>query len=182
MLAEMRATPQSQEPRSAPTGSTRRAGEAPPPPEPLRVPVLDSHTHFDLQDGCDQPGGVAAALTAAAAVGVDRVVQVGIDVPSSRWATAVAEQHDAVVATVAVHPNEAPHLADLDAALAEIDMLAGNDRVRGIGETGLDYFRTGEGGRKQQERSFREHIAIAKRHRKALVIHDRDAHSDVLRV
>ncbi len=161
---------------------TDRKGELPPAPEPLAVPVLDSHTHFDLQEGCEDPAGVAGALDAAKAVGVDRVVQVGIDVPSSRWAADLADRYDAVVATVALHPNDAPHQPDLDAALAEIDALAARERVRGIGETGLDYYRTDETGRDQQHRSFRAHIEIAKRHGKALVIHDRDAHDDVLRV
>ncbi len=144
--------------------------------------MLDSHTHLDLQEGCDQPGGVAAAITAARSVGVDRMVQVGIDVPSSRWAVDVATQHDAVVAAVALHPNEAPRLDDLDAAVREIDTLAAHPRVRAIGETGLDYFRTGEEGRAAQQASFRAHIEIAKRRGKTLVIHDRDAHTDVLRV
>src|SRR5688572_26856498 len=116
--------------------------EAPPAPEPLNVPVLDSHTHLDLQDG-----SVAEALAAARAVNVTRVVQVGIDVSSSRWGAEVAAQHDGVLATVALHPNEAPRLDDLDSALAEIDALAALPEVRGVGETGLDYFRTGEEGR-----------------------------------
>ncbi|MQA26306.1 MAG: YchF/TatD family DNA exonuclease [Micromonosporaceae bacterium] len=166
------------------TKKTDRSGEAPPAPEPLAAPVLDSHTHFDLQDGSDRPGGVGEALAKAEAAGVDRVVQVGIDVPSSRWAADLATEHPEVVATAALHPNEAPRLAepDLDSALAEIDALAAQDRVRGVGETGLDYFRTGDDGRKAQHASFRAHIEIAKRHGKALVIHDRDAHADVLRI
>jgi TatD DNase family protein len=151
--------------------------EAPPAPEPLSVPVLDSHTHLDLQDA-----EVPAALAAAAAVGVARVVQVGIDVPSSRWGAALAAAHEPVLATVALHPNEAPRLDDLDAALAEIDALAALPHVHGVGETGLDFYRTEPAGRAEQERSFRAHIEIAKRHGKALVIHDRDAHDDVLRV
>jgi TatD DNase family protein len=81
-----------------------------------------------------------------------------------------------------VHPNEAPRLSDLDGALGQIERLAATERVRAIGETGLDYFRTGEDGRKAQHESFRAHIAIAKRYGKALVIHDRDAHDDILRV
>ena len=87
-----------------------------------------------------------------------------------------------MLATVALHPNEAPRLADLDEALREIEALAAHPRVRGIGETGLDHFRTGADGRAAQEHSFRAHIAIAKRYAKTLVIHDRDAHDDVLRV
>ncbi|HEX5595936.1 MAG TPA: TatD family hydrolase, partial [Micromonosporaceae bacterium] len=130
-----------------------RAGEFPPVPDPLPVPVADSHTHLDITvSEAGTPGGpagdpVAAAIQIAAEVGVDRLVQVGVDVASSRWGVEVARQHPAVVATVALHPNEAPRLADLDEALRVIETLSGDDRVRGIGETGLDFFRTGEDGR-----------------------------------
>ncbi|MYT30970.1 MULTISPECIES: TatD family hydrolase [unclassified Streptomyces] len=171
--------------------------DTPPPlPEPLRVPVADSHTHLDMQGTT-----VEAALAAAASVGVTTLVQVGCDLNGSRWAADTAAAHDAVHATVALHPNEAPRIvlgdpdgwsrqgarqaggdAALDAALDEIDALAARPEVRGIGETGLDYFRTGPDGIAAQERSFRAHIEIAKRHGKALVIHDREAHDDVLRV
>jgi len=154
-----------------------RQGEPPPAPEALPVAVLDSHTHLDIVG--DDP---AAQIAAAAAVGVDRLVQVGVDVDSSRWGVRLVDEHPAVVATVALHPNEAPRLADLDEGLRVIEGLASHPRVRGIGETGLDTFRTGEEGRVAQERSFRAHIAIAKRYGKPLVIHDRDAHADVLRV
>ncbi len=156
-------------------GETLR--EEPPPPEPLAVPVLDSHTHLDLVGG-DPAAGIAAAR----AVGVDRLVQVGVDVDSSRWGAALAEREPAVLATVALHPNEAPRLPDLDGALRVIEKLARQDRVRGIGETGLDTFRTGGAGRAAQEHSFRAHVQLAKDTGKALVIHDRDAHADVLRV
>ena len=154
-----------------------REGEPPPSPEPLPVAVLDSHTHLDIVGG--EP---AQQIAAATAVGVDRLVQIGVDVESSRWGAALATTHKAVVATVAVHPNEAPRLSDLDGALREVEALALDERVRGIGETGLDRFRTGDEGRAAQEHSFRTHIAIAKRSSKALVIHDRDAHDDILRV
>jgi len=154
-----------------------RRGEPAPPPEPLPVAVLDSHTHLDIVGG--EP---AEHIAAAAAVGVDRLVQVGTDVPSSRWAADLAASQGAVLAAVAVHPNDAPRLSDLDAALADIEELAARPRVRAIGETGLDHFRTGPDGRAAQEASFRAHIAIAKRLDKTLVIHDRDAHADILRV
>lgn len=166
----------------------RRDGGFPPAPEPLPVPVFDSHTHLDITvEEAGVPGGgagdpVDALITAAAKVGVDRVVQVGVDVPSSRWSAELAARHPAVLAAVALHPNDAPRVPDLDSALREIEALAAQPRVRGIGETGLDTFRTGEDGRAAQETSFRAHIAIAKRHGKALIIHDRDAHADVLRV
>lgn len=151
---------------------------APPAPEPLEVAVPDSHTHLDLQDS-----EVGDAVAAATAVGVPTLIQIGIDVPSSQWAAKVAAAHPAIWATVAIHPNEAPRTADLDAALAEIEALAGRPEVRGVGETGLDHFRTeGPDAWARQEESFRRHIDIAKRHGKTLVIHDRDAHSDVLSV
>jgi TatD DNase family protein len=162
-----------------------RQGAFPPATDPLPVAVPDSHTHIDITlagDAADGPSTVEEAITLAAAAGVDRLVQVGVDVASSRWGVEAAERHPAVVATVALHPNDAPRQADLDAALREIERLAAHPRVRGIGETGLDYFRTGEEGRKAQHESFRAHIAIAKRHGKTLVIHDRDAHDDVLGV
>ncbi len=141
------------------------------------MPVLDSHTHLDIV-GTDPSGQIAAA----AAVGVDRLVQVGVDVPSSRWSVTLAEQHPTVLAAVALHPNDAPRVPDLDEALREIEGLAPHPRVRAIGETGLDHFRTGEDGRAVQEHSFRAHIAIAKRFDRTLMIHDRDAHADILRV
>lgn len=159
----------------------------PPAPPPLSVPAVDSHCHLDLGlDGAAVP--VAEAVAAAAAVGVGRIVQIGCDLPSARWSVRVAEEHPAVVAGVSLHPNEAPRIvarsgaAALDDALAELDRLAAHPRVRAIGETGLDFFRTDAEGRAPQEESFRRHIDLAKRHDKALVVHDRDAHDDVVRV
>ncbi|WP_259453653.1 TatD family hydrolase [Streptomyces ginkgonis] len=151
----------------------------PPPPAPLAVPVADSHTHLDMQDTT-----VEEALAQAAAVGVTRVVQIGCDVERAHWAARTAAEHpDRIWAAVALHPNEAPRLGDgLAAALDEIAALAALPQVRAIGETGLDYFRTGDEGKAAQHHSFRWHIAIAKEHGKALVIHDRDAHDDVLRI
>jgi TatD DNase family protein len=133
-----------------------------------------------------QWSGTRQALADAAAVNVTRVVQIGCDLPGAAWAVDAAERFPGVVAGVALHPNEVPRLAakgGLDEALAEIDRQAGSsDWVRAVGETGLDHFRTGAQGHAVQEASFRAHIEMARRHAKALVIHDRDAHSDVLRV
>ena len=175
--------------------AARRAGEFPPAPEPLAVPVFDSHTHLDITvheagvPGGTGPGGgggtgdpVDALIDAAAKSGVDRLLQVGVDVTSSVWGAELAARHPSVLAAVALHPNEAPRLPDLDEALREIEALAAQPRVRGLGETGLDTFRTGDDGRAAQELSFRAHIAIAKRYAKPLIIHDREAHADVLRV
>jgi TatD DNase family protein len=113
-------------------------------------------------------------------------VQIGCDLSGAEWAVEVAERFDAIVAGVALHPNEAPRLAAegrLEEALGTIERLAsGSERVRAVGETGLDYFRTDEDGRPAQHESFRRHIDLAKRLGKTLVIHDRDAHADVLRI
>jgi TatD DNase family protein len=173
------------EPQRAARAAARhhRGGDFPPPPQPLAVPVFDSHTHLDIVGG-----DIYAGIAAAAAAGVDRLVQVGVDVPSSRWSADLATTHRAVLATVALHPNEAPRIeaehgrAGLDEALRLVESLAGHERVRGIGETGLDTFRTADSGRGAQESSFRTHIDIAKRYGQPLVVHDRDAHQDILRV
>lgn len=153
-------------------------------PEPLPVAVVDNHTHLDFLDGTVNVP-VADALAAAAAVGVRGLIQVGCDVQSSEHAVQVANAHPQVLAAVAIHPNDAARLAErgeLAAAIARIEELAAEPRVRAIGETGLDYFRTGVAGRGAQEESFREHLRIAVAHGKALQIHDRDAHDDVVRV
>jgi TatD DNase family protein len=171
--------------RSASSRANRR-GEPPPSPEPLPAPAVDSHTHFDIAVGGEerQPtdAEVDAEIAAAVAVGVPRLVQVGVDVESSRWSAELAARHPNVLAAVALHPNEAGAGAATESALAEIDRLAAEPRVRAVGETGLDRYRTGAEGWAPQEASFRAHIEIAKRHGIALVIHDRDAHDDVLRV
>lgn len=167
----------------------RRDRERPPAPDPLPHPVVDNHCHLDIADG--DWISTEEAIAAAAAVGVPRIVQIGCDLPGARWAVAAAAEHDALVAGVALHPNEAPRLAatgELDAAIEEIERLASaHDKVRAVGETGLDRFRhaqsgTGEEGWAAQEESFRRHIDLAKRLDKTLVIHDREAHDDVLRV
>jgi TatD DNase family protein len=171
--------------RSAGSRANRR-GEPPPSPEPLPAPAPDSHTHLDIAVGGETrlptPEEVDAEIAAAVAVGVPRLVQVGVDVESSRWSADLAARHSAVLAAVAIHPNEAGAGAADDDALAEIDRLAALPRVRAVGETGLDRFRTGPEGWAAQEAAFRAHIRIAKDHGIALVIHDRDAHEEILRV
>lgn len=169
----------------------------PPLPEPLPSPVADNHTHLDIP-GALRDGGpgrgfptdeeVTALLDAAAAVGVDRAVQVGCDLPSARWTVEAVRRHPRLLGGVAVHPNEAPRLAReglLDEALAEIERLAGPPRVRVVGETGLDHYRTDpddDAALAAQEESFRAHVEMARRLDRVLQIHDRDAHADVLRV
>jgi TatD DNase family protein len=154
----------------------------PPLPEPLVVGVYDNHTHLEIADG-DNPLDYLAQLDLASSVGVRGVVQVGGDLETSRWSAEMAAREPRMLAAVAIHPNEAPAYeaaGTLDAAIAEIDELAGRPRVRAVGETGLDFFRTDESGRGAQYRSFEAHIAIAKKHGIALQIHDRDAHDEVI--
>jgi TatD DNase family protein len=142
------------------------------------VPVLDSHAHLDIM-GVE----IDDVLDAARSVGIDSVVQVGVDLPSSRWSADVAGRYDAVHAAVALHPNEAGRGAATDEALRVIESLAALPQVKAVGETGLDFYRTPDAdGQRLQEDSFRAHIAIAKATGTTLVIHDRDAHEDVVRV
>ncbi len=154
----------------------------PPAPEALPVPVYDNHAHLEIMDG-DEPLDLAAQLDRAREVGVIGVVQAGGDIESSRWSAEAAASHPGVLAAVAIHPNEAPAYAAagrLAEALAVIDDLAKEPRVRAIGETGLDFFRTGDEGLAAQYESFEAHIALAKKHGVAMQIHDRDAHDAVL--
>jgi TatD DNase family protein len=144
----------------------------------LPVDVVDAHCHLDIMGNATDEA-VAAALAAAQAVGVRRVVTIGVDVATSQWSADAAAAHPDVYAGVAIHPNEA--YLSTDEALDEIARLARLPQVRAVGETGLDYYRT-TATPEQQQHSFRRHIAIAKESGKALVIHDRDAHADVLRL
>ncbi len=185
---------------------------APAPPPPLPRPALDSHTHLDM---IDLP--VPDVLAAARAAGIVRVVTVATDLESARWSAHCADQHAAVYAAVAIHPNDteaatgpsrlprdprAPHVSAVPfpappsaaapspstappptaaEVLAEIEALARRPRVVAVGETGLDYYRD-HAAPDVQRWWFREHIKIAKRTGKALMIHDREAHADVLRI
>ena len=154
-----------------------KAPPAPPPP-PLPAPAFDAHTHLDML-----PGPVESVLAEARAARIDRVVTIGCDVESSRWAAACAAEHADVYAAVAIHPNETANAAAAeggrDAVLAVIADLATQPKVRAVGETGLDYYRDYAAPELQRE-WFRGHIEIAKAAGKALMIHDREAHADVL--
>ncbi|GLY73463.1 TatD family hydrolase [Actinoallomurus iriomotensis] len=155
--------------------SSRESREAaPPPPEPLPADVFDSHCHLDI---LKTP--VPEVLAAARSVGIRRAVTVGYDLASSRWCAEAAATRDDVYAAVAIHPNDAGDATD--EVLEEIASLAALPHVRAVGETGLDYYRDWA-DQGDQHRSFRAHIDIAKRTGTALVIHDRDAHDDVLRI
>ncbi|MEJ6760415.1 MAG: TatD family hydrolase [Candidatus Planktophila sp.] len=158
--------------------------ELAPLPEPLPVPTVDAHAHIEIVTN-DSPDSdaVRQVLDDAKSVNVDRIVQVGYSAEQSQWCVDMANAFPGrVLAAVALHPNEAPTVRDLGADLATIERLAQEPRVRAIGETGLDYFRTPPELQKRQQESFKWHIDLAKRTKKALVIHDRDSHDDVLSI
>jgi TatD DNase family protein len=161
----------------------RTARPAPPAPEPLPEPTTDAHTHLDAC-GCVDAADVVAAMDRAAAVGVTRAVTIADDLAAARWAVRAAHWDDRVAAAVALHPTRtATVTADEH---AEIERLAADPRVVAIGETGLDYYWTRHDPDASppaaQQESFRRHIDLAKRLGKPLMIHDRDAHDDVLQI
>jgi TatD DNase family protein len=157
--------------------------ELPDLPDPLPLPVVDSHCHLDSTQAKSglQP---EEAIRLAAEVGVTRIVQIGCDPEGCRWAVEAAQRWTSVVAGVAIHPNDAARMGrDLVRGLELVESLVHHPRVRAVGETGLDYFRTPDiPGRAVQQDAFAAHIAFAKAYDKTLVVHDRDAHDDVLRV
>ena len=151
-------------------------------PQPLKTKTVDSLAHLELIHNSEPDSPlIKQTLAEAASVGIDRVVQVGYSAEQSIWSVKCAESFvGQVLAAVALHPNEAPVVEDLEKDLKVIEELAANPRVRAIGETGLDFFRTPENLRDRQKYSFTRHIKMAKEHKKALVIHDRDSHRAVL--
>ncbi len=151
-----------------------------PDPEPLPATAFDAHCHLNLV-----LGPVSDVLARAAAAGITRVVTVGTDLPSCYSAVTTAADHDPVYAAVAIHPNETARVAggqaQREGVLYELAELAGQPEVRAVGETGLDYY-WDDAPHDVQQDWFRAHIALAKQAGKPLMIHDRDAHEDILRI
>jgi TatD DNase family protein len=149
----------------------------------LDVAIFDAHTHLDAmaQRAGLAPSAefVADTMSAARRVGVTRAITVGDTMQSSRWCVAAATAHPDVYAAVAVHPTEIDGLTDED--YLELERLAGDPAVVAVGESGLDYYWDRTEPAAQQEH-FRRHIELAKRVGKPLMIHDREAHADVLRI
>ena len=162
---------------------TRQKLSYPDLPEPLLVGTYDNHTHLEIADG-DQPMNYQDHLALANQVGILGAVQVGVTLESSKWSAEVASKDSRLLAAVAIHPNEAARYENKQALDADIDGiadLASQERVRAIGESGLDFFRTeSEQGKSFQQHSFERHIQIAKDFGLALQIHDRDAHEQVV--
>jgi TatD DNase family protein len=162
---------------------TRQKLSYPDLPEPLLIGTYDNHTHLEIADG-DQPMNYQDHLALANQVGILGAVQVGVTLESSRWSAEVAATDSRLLAAVAIHPNEAAQYESMQALDMDIDGiadLASQERVRAIGETGLDFFRTeSEQGKSFQQHSFERHIQIARYFGLALQIHDRDAHDQVV--
>lgn len=152
--------------------------ELPPVPDPLPAPVVDSHTHMDAC-GATTAADVRAMLDRAEAAGVTRVVTVADDLAAARWAAEASNWDSRVFAAVAVHPTRTKDFGEVERS--EVERLAMGERVVAVGETGLDYYWDYSPPEAQQE-AFRWHIDLAKRLGKPLMIHDRDAHEDVLRI
>lgn len=164
-------------------GLTSRPQNYPDVPEPLDVGTYDNHTHLEIADG-DEPLSVDQHLELMRQANMLGAVQVGVTLESSIWSAAAAKSEPMLLAAVALHPNEAPLYKtrqELDEAISGIADLAAQPRVRAIGETGLDFFRTeGREALEAQQYSFEQHIEIAKQNDIALMIHDREAHGNVV--
>ncbi len=153
------------------------------PVDALPATVFDAHTHLDAmaqRSGAEPDDAfVAGVLAEARTVGVTATITVADTMVSARWCVAAARAHPDVYAAVAVHPTEIDAMTDDD--YAELERLARDPRVVAVGETGLDYYWDRTEHREQQQH-FRRHIDLAKAVGKPLMIHDRDAHADVLRI
>ncbi|MDP9092844.1 MAG: TatD family hydrolase [Actinomycetota bacterium] len=145
--------------------------------------IFDAHTHLDAmaQRAGLEPSAefVAEVMSAARLVGVIRAITVADTMQSSRWCVAAANEHPDVYAAVAIHPTEIEGVTEAD--YGELERLAADPAVVAVGESGLDYYWQPTQAAAQQEH-FRRHIELAKRVGKPLMIHDREAHADVLRI
>jgi TatD DNase family protein len=147
-------------------------------PERLPAPVVDAHTHLDAS-GAKDAESVRSILDRAESAGVTRVVTVADDLTSARWAVQASTWDSRVFAAVAVHPTRTARFTDKTRTV--LKELARHPRVVAIGETGLDYY-WDYSPPEAQRAAFRWHIELAKQAGRALMIHDRDAHEDVLAI
>ena len=143
----------------------------------LKTPLVDSHAHLDSKPYTNDMDDV---IRHARENGVENILTVGCDLESSRASVDLAIRYPNVYASVGIHPHDASIVND-DVIDELRRMVESVDKVVAIGETGLDFYRD-RSPRDQQENSFRKHIQLARKLRKPLIIHDRDAHNDVVRI
>lgn len=159
-------------------GNSEKKRELPPLPAPLPSPVVDAHTHLDAC-GAGTAADVRGMVDRAELAGVGRVVTVADDIESARWVVEASTWDDRVFAAAALHPTRAKDLGEAEREVLE--GLVEHPRVVAVGETGLDYYWDYSPPEAQWE-AFRWHIRLAKRVGKPLMIHDREAHQDILEV
>lgn len=159
-------------------GKSDKKHEPPPVPEALPEPAVDAHTHLDAC-GAETAADVRALVDRASRAGVGRVVTVADDLASARWVTEASTWDDRVFGAVALHPTRTKDFSEQDRRTLE--ELVQHPRVVAVGETGLDYYWDYSPPEPQQD-AFRWHIDLAKRIGKPLMIHDREAHEDILRI
>jgi TatD DNase family protein len=135
---------------------------------------FDTHAHLDLEPLCDAEEEV---LQRAHAAGVTHIVTIGIHPRSDEKAIAIAHRHAGVYAAVGLHPHDASECSDI--LMERLDRLSRCDKVVGIGETGLDFFRD-RSPRETQRAAFREQVRLARRRNLPVIVHNRDAHDEIL--
>ena len=141
------------------------------------MPIFDTHAHYDADQFASDREAVLTALPAA---GVGLVVDPGCDVASSREAVALAERFDHVYAAVGIHPEDCAGCTDAD--FDAIRELCRREKVVAVGEIGLDYYWKENPPRDFQEQVFRRQIELALELDLPVIIHDREAHGDSLRI
>jgi len=140
------------------------------------IQLIDSHAHLDDKRYNNDRENVINAIISA---GVTNVINIGADMRSSRASVKLADEYDFIYATVGVHPHYADKMSD--EKIAELKLLALHDKVVAIGEIGLDYYYDNS-ERESQKKWFRKQLQLAKELDLPVVIHDRDAHAEVLEI
>lgn len=140
------------------------------------ITVIDTHCHLDMICGDEE---ITALIDRASAAGVSPIITIGIDLASSMKAVELANQHDSVYATVGIHPHNVQGIDN--ATYAAMEKLCIDPRVVAYGEIGLDYVKQ-YAPKDTQLEHFERQVDLAKKMRLPLVIHDREAHDDILQI
>ena len=137
---------------------------------------IDTHAHIQMPEfDADRD----EALARAKAAGIELMVTVGYHLEASRRAVDAAQRYPQVYASVGIHPHDAKHYDD--AAEETLRDLAKSPKVVAIGEAGLDFYRD-RSPRPAQTEAFRRQIRLAKELNLPLIVHDREAHQETMRI